>query len=47
MRSKLWSKEAQVERSAMPSIAEIIHDQTKLGEPEPQEVVDARYRTQL
>jgi hypothetical protein len=47
MRSKLWSKEAQVERSSMPSIAEIIHDQTKLGEPESQEAVDARYRTQL
>ena len=47
MRSRLWSKEAQVERSAMPSIAEIIHDQTKLGEPESQEAVDARYRTQL
>jgi uncharacterized protein len=47
MRSKLWLKEAQVERSAMPSIAEIIHDQTKLGEPESQEAVDARYRTQL
>jgi len=47
MRSKLWLQETQVERSAMPSIAEIIHDQTKLGEPEPQEVVDARYRTQL
>ena len=47
MRSKLWLQEAQVERSAMPSIAEIIHDQTKLGEPEPQEAVDARYRTQL
>jgi len=47
MRSKLWLQEAQVERSAMPSIAEIIHDQTKLGEPESQEAVDARYRTQL
>ena len=47
MRSKLWLQETQVERSAMPSIAEIIHDQTKLGEPEPQEVVDAHYRTQL
>ena len=47
MRSKLWSKDAQVERSTMPSIAEIIHDQTKLGEPESQEAVDARYRTQL
>jgi uncharacterized protein len=47
MRSKLWLREAQVERSAMPSIAEIIHDQTKLGEPEPQDVVEARYSTQL
>jgi PPOX class probable FMN-dependent enzyme len=47
MRSRLWLKEAQVERSVMPSIAEIIHDQTKLGEPESQDVVDARYRTQL
>jgi PPOX class probable FMN-dependent enzyme len=47
MRSKLWLKEAQVERSAMPSIAEIVHDQTKLGEPESQEVIDARYSTQL
>jgi PPOX class probable FMN-dependent enzyme len=47
MRSKLWLQEAQVERSAMPSIAEIIHDQTRLGEPDSHEVVDARYRTQL
>ena len=47
MRSKLWLSESQVERSAMPSIAEIIHDQTKLGEPEPQNVIDARYSTQL
>lgn len=47
MRSKLWLKEAQVERSAMPSIAEIIHDQTKLGERESQESIDAKYMTQL
>ena len=47
MRSKLWLQEAQVERSAMPSIAEIIHDQTKLGERESHEVIEARYRTQL
>ncbi|CCE10124.1 conserved hypothetical protein [Bradyrhizobium sp. STM 3843] len=47
MRSKLWLQETQVERSAMPSISEIIHDQTSLGEPEPQDTVDARYRTQL
>jgi PPOX class probable FMN-dependent enzyme len=47
MRSKLWLNEAQVDRSAMPSIAEIIHDQTKLGERESQEAIEARYRTQL
>ncbi|UFZ03869.1 pyridoxamine 5'-phosphate oxidase family protein [Bradyrhizobium ontarionense] len=47
MRSKLWSQDAQVARSSMPSISEIIHDQTRLGEPEPQDTVDARYRQQL
>jgi len=47
MRSRLWSQDAQVPRSEMPSIGEIIHDQTKLGAPEPQEVVDRRYRDQL
>jgi PPOX class probable FMN-dependent enzyme len=47
MRSKLWSKEAQVERAAFPSISQVIHDQTKLGEPESQTEVEARYRTQL
>jgi PPOX class probable FMN-dependent enzyme len=47
MRSKLWSHETQVERAAMPSISQVIHDQTSLGEPESQAVVEARYRTQL
>jgi len=47
MRSRLWSQDAQVARSAMPSIGEIIHDQTKLGAPEPQEVIERRYREQL
>ncbi|BAM87893.1 conserved hypothetical protein [Bradyrhizobium oligotrophicum S58] len=47
MRSKLWSQEAQVARSSMPSISDIIHDQTSLGAPEPQDAVDARYRQQL
>jgi PPOX class probable FMN-dependent enzyme len=47
MRSKLWLQEAQVPRSAMPSISEIIHDQTSLGAPEPQDVTDARWREQL
>ena len=47
MRSKLWSLETKVERAALPSISQIIHEQTKLGEPEPQADVEARYRTQL
>ena len=46
MRSKLWSA-TQVERQAFPSISEVIHDQTTLGEPEPQAVVYERYKTQL
>src|SRR5215212_7048022 len=47
MRSRLWSKEAQVERSVFPSISQVIHEQTKLGEPETQAAVEARYKTQL
>ncbi len=46
MRSKLWGGE-RVERSVMPSIGEMIHDQTGLGERESQEAVYARYETQL
>jgi PPOX class probable FMN-dependent enzyme len=47
MRSKLWSRDNQVEREVFPSISEVIHDQTQLGEPEPQAAVEARYKTQL
>jgi uncharacterized protein len=47
MRSRLWSPDWRVERSAFPSITTIIHDQTQLGEPESQAVVEARDRTQL
>ena len=47
MRSNLWSADIRVEREVFPSIAEVIHDQTALGEPEPQAQVEARYRTQL
>jgi PPOX class probable FMN-dependent enzyme len=47
MRSKLWSRDVQVERDIFPSISEVIHDQTQLGEPEPQAAVEARYKTQL
>jgi PPOX class probable FMN-dependent enzyme len=47
MRAQLWSKETQVERAVFPSISQVIHDQTRLGEPEPQADVEARYQTQL
>jgi uncharacterized protein len=47
MRSKLWLKDMQVERGAFPSISQVIHDQTSLGEPETQAEVVARYKTQL
>ena len=46
MRSKLWTME-RVERKVMPSIGEVIHDQTGLGERESQEVIYERYKTQL
>src|SRR5438270_5350951 len=44
MRSNLWSTE-RVQRSVMPSIAEVIHDQTSLAEPESQDGVEAPHRT--
>ena len=47
MRSRLWSPEARVERSGFPSISQVIHDQTKLGDPETQAEVEARNKTQL
>jgi hypothetical protein len=47
MRSRLWSPEARVERAVLPSVSQVIHDQTKLGEPETQAEVEARYKTQL
>lgn len=47
MRSRLWSQDAQVTRTSFPSISEVIHDQTTLGEPESQAIVEARYKTQL
>jgi len=46
MRSKLWAPE-KVQRSVMPSISQVIHDQTSLGEPESQEIVEELYKTQL
>ena len=47
MRSKLWSSDVKVERAVLPSIGQIIYDQTALGEPEPQAAIEARYKTQL
>jgi PPOX class probable FMN-dependent enzyme len=47
MRSKLWSPDSKVERAVLPSIGQIIYDQTTLGEPEPQAAIEARYKTQL
>jgi uncharacterized protein len=47
MRAKLWSREDHIERAAFPSISEVIHDQTSLGERENQAMVEARQRTQL
>ena len=47
MRSKLWSADTRVERAVMPSIGEVIHDQTGLGERESQDVIYERYKTQL
>ena len=47
MRSKLWAGDTRVERSVMPSIGEVIHDQTGLGERESQDVIYERYKTQL
>jgi uncharacterized protein len=47
MRAKLWSPDMRVERAIFPSISQVIHDQTKLGEPETQAEVEARNKTQL
>jgi uncharacterized protein len=47
MRSKLWSPDTRVERAVFPSISQVIHEQTRLGEPETQAEVEARNKTQL
>jgi PPOX class probable FMN-dependent enzyme len=47
MRAQLWSPDARVERKVLPSISQVIYDQTSLGEPESQAAVEARYKTQL
>jgi PPOX class probable FMN-dependent enzyme len=48
MRSRLWDPAAQVERSALPTMGEMIRDQIgSTEEPESQDSMVARYREQL
>ena len=48
MRSRLWDPEAQIERSKLPTLGEMLHDQLKSNEePEPQDAMLERYRTEL
>ena len=48
MRSKLWSAEAQVPRSALPTLNQIIHDQIgQPAAPESQTDMLARYQQQI
>lgn len=48
MRAKLWEADAQVERTALPSGAEMIFDQLNMGKvPVPDEQIIASYRDQL
>ena len=48
MRGRLWEQEAQVERTVMPSLSEMVMDQLNLGKPTVDEAaVIERYKTQL
>ena len=48
MRSRLWSTEAQVPRSALPTLNQIIHDQIgQAAAPESQTDMVARYQQQI
>ncbi len=47
MRAKLWSAEAQQPRSALPSLSQMIHDQTGMGEAETTEAALVKFREQL
>lgn len=48
MRSRLWEVEAQVPRTALPSMNQMIHAQIGLGAPtETQEQMEQRYRVQI
>jgi uncharacterized protein len=48
MRSRLWDQEARVERTALPTMGEMLKDQIGLdGEPESQQAMLERYRSSL
>jgi PPOX class probable FMN-dependent enzyme len=47
MRSRLWSQEAQVERSALPTLGVMLREQTGVGPAESQAQMLARYRNEL
>ncbi|GGX39632.1 pyridoxamine 5'-phosphate oxidase family protein [Saccharospirillum salsuginis] len=48
MRSRLWSTEARIERSELPTMGQMLKDQIQLDDtPETQEEMLARYRTEL
>ena len=48
MRSRLWQAEAQIARSTLPTLNQMIHDQMGLSAaPEPQADMVARYRQQI
>jgi len=47
MRSKLWSPEAQIKRSELPSLGQMIRDQTGIGDAEPLDEAVARFKQQL
>ena len=48
MRSKLWSTESRIERTALPTMGEMLSDQTGMpGAPETQAEMRARYAADL
>lgn len=48
MRARLWATDAQIERTALPTMGRMLKDQIGLaGKPEPQEAMVARYRDEL
>ncbi len=44
MRSRLWDPEAQVERSVLPTLGQMLKDQIGLAEAESQEAMLARFQ---